>query len=68
MVLDWYLLALSNNILSFRKDGTVSTFAWSAHMINGPDKVKAYNLKFDKPSGNPFWNPYTDEDGQVFGR
>jgi len=37
-------------------------------MINGPDKVKAYNLKFDKPSGNPYWNPYTDDDGQVFGR
>jgi hypothetical protein len=66
MVLDWYLIALSNNILSFRKDGTVSTFAWAAHMLNGPEKVKAFNLKFDKNS-MPVWNPYTDSDGQVFG-
>jgi len=66
MVLDWYLIALSNNILSFRKDGTVSTFSWSAQMLNGPWKVKGYNLKFEKPSLKPFWHPYTDPDGQVY--
>jgi hypothetical protein len=65
MVLDWYLLALANNILSYRKDGTVSTFAWSAQMINGP-KVKGLNVRFEKPDLKPVWHPYTDPDGQIW--
>lgn len=67
MALDWYLMALSDTILSWRKDATVSTFAWSANMINGPEKAKSFNLKFDKDGKNPKWEPYTDSDGQHYG-
>ena len=68
MVLDWYLMGLANNILSYRKDGTVSTFAWAAQMLNGPSATKGYNLRFDSENKEHYWNPYTDSDGQVFGR
>jgi hypothetical protein len=36
-------------------------------MINGPEKAKSFNLKFDKEGKNPFWEPYTDSDGQHYG-